>query len=199
YSPNSGPSPITEAQLSQVHHALRDNLGREPDAVELAAAMGLSADHGDPTRLLQEVVRRDGNGSGERVAAWRFKPASDLTEADWPPAAASHSLPVKPAQLLGLINALVIAGVLGVFYRIRRREGSVLALMLILYPITRFVLESIRADNNHDVLRGVWTHNQVTSVVMLVGGIALMWFLRKRPASAGPLWGEVTAPAGRST
>ena len=194
YSPNSGPSPISEAQISRAHQALRDRLGREPSAGQLAETMALSADHGDPTALLKQVsVRSD--GSAPQTVQWRFKSVADLSPDDWAAAAASRSLPVRPAQLLGLVNALVLAGVLGLFYRMRRREGEVFALMLILYPVTRFVLESIRADNNHDVLRGVWTHNQVTSVVMLPIGIGLMWLLRKRPASAGPLLRDAMARA----
>jgi phosphatidylglycerol:prolipoprotein diacylglycerol transferase len=98
----------------------------------------------------------------------------------------SYSLPVQPAQALGIVNALLIAGVLWGIYRLRGREGQVFAAMLILYPITRFVLEDIRADNLHDLTAGVLTHNQYTSVVTILAGAALLAVLRKLPASAGP-------------
>jgi prolipoprotein diacylglyceryltransferase len=98
----------------------------------------------------------------------------------------AHAEPVQPAQLLGLINALLIAGILSGFYRLRWREGQVFVLMLILYPISRFVLESIRADNPHDITRGVLTHNQVTSMILLAVGLLAWWGLTKLPASAGP-------------
>jgi len=100
-------------------------------------------------------------------------------------AESSRSLPVKPAQVLGMINALLIAGLLTGFYRLRRREGQVFALMLMLYPVTRFILESIRDDNAHDLLAGVLTHNQYTSLVTFAVGGLMMLGLGKLPAVAG--------------
>jgi len=108
------------------------------------------------------------------------------------------SAPVRPAQPLGLINALLLAALLTGFYRLRRREGQVFALMLVLYPITRFVLESIRADNPHDLLHGILTHNQYTSLIMLAGGIGLFVLLRFMKPSAGPLWAERLADEERN-
>lgn len=101
-----------------------------------------------------------------------------------------HSLPVKPSQALGIVNALIIALILAVFFRMRRREGQVFALMVVLYPITRFVEESIRDDNVHDILKGVFTHNQITSMILVAVGVVIWLFLMKTPASAGPTWGQ---------
>ena len=86
YSPNSGPSPISEAHLAGAHEALVDDLGRQPAAEELAAAMGMSA---DGARLLERLdYRSDSDPTGSKTA-WRLKPASALMVADWPAAAAS--------------------------------------------------------------------------------------------------------------
>ncbi len=100
----------------------------------------------------------------------------------------TFAMPVKPAQTLGIANAFLLAGVLGAFYRLRWREGQVFALLLILYPLTRFVLESIRDQNAHDLARGVLTHNQVSSLVMAAVGLLLWLGLRWLPHSAGPAW-----------
>jgi len=62
------------------------------------------------------------------------------------------SLPVHPAQLYGIVNALLLYGVLVLIFNHRRRHGVVMAWMLLLYPITRFVLELIRVDNPHDAV-----------------------------------------------
>ena len=102
----------------------------------------------------------------------------------------TFSRPVKPAQALGIANALLLTGVLAVFYRFRWREGQVFALLLILYPLTRFVLESIRDQNAHDLTRGVLTHNQITSIVMAAAGLLILLGLRRLPPSAGPAWAE---------
>jgi len=100
------------------------------------------------------------------------------------------ALPVKPAQALGIINALLLAGILSLFYRLRKREGEVFALLIVFYPITRFMLEAIRDDNPHNLLEGVLTHNQYTSLAMTAAGIALWVLLRRMPASCGPAWAE---------
>ena len=97
---------------------------------------------------------------------------------------------VQPAQAFGIVNALLIAAILTAFYRHRRREGQVFALMVVLYPITRFVLEAIRSDNKHNLLAGELTHNQKTSAALLVGGVILFLLLRKLSASSGPVWAE---------
>lgn len=114
-------------------------------------------------------------------------------------AGAQRSLPVKPAQPLGIVNALLLAGLLMAFSRLRTREGQVFALLLILYPITRFLLEMVRA-NAHDLSHGVLTHNQYTSMILVTAGLGLMVLLHKLPASAGPAAFERagrTAPNGR--
>ncbi len=105
-------------------------------------------------------------------------------------AQAARSVPVRPAQALGIVNALFLAALLAAFYRFRKREGQVFGLLAVLYPMTRFVLESIRSDNPHDLLRGVLTHNQYTSLAMAVGGGILLLVISRLPASAGPTWAE---------
>ncbi len=107
----------------------------------------------------------------------------------------AETLPVKPAQPLGMINALLLAGILALFYRIRTREGQVFALMVIMYPITRFFLEMIRGDNPHNITQGVLTHNQVTSIVTVVIGAIMfvsLYFISPRsgPVSAEPSAGR---------
>ncbi|MFP4052319.1 MAG: prolipoprotein diacylglyceryl transferase family protein [Phycisphaerae bacterium] len=128
----------------------------------------------------------DRNIDGELDASEAAE-ANEFLQADqFEIASHSHSRAIRPAQVLGIVNALLLMGILLAFYRLRRREGQVFALMLMLYPVTRFVLESVRADNPHDITRGVLTHNQVTSIILLSLG-ALMWIgLRFLPASAGP-------------
>lgn len=99
-------------------------------------------------------------------------------------AARSYSLPVKPAQILGIINALLLAAILTSFHRLRSREGQVFALMLILYPITRFLLELIRSHDQDALLGGVLTHNQWTSLATVVTGVIFWCILCKLP---GPI------------
>lgn len=96
----------------------------------------------------------------------------------------SWSLPVKPAQMIGIVNALLLAGLLICFYRLRKRDGEVFALMLVLYPITRFLLEMMRSHGEHGLGRSILTHNQYTSLAVVVTGIIFWCILRKLP---GPI------------
>jgi len=131
------------------------------------------------------------NDRGERAV----KMPSELTPAQARQAAALRSLPVQPAQAFGAVNALLIAGVLLAFSRLRRREGQVFALTLVLYPITRFVLESLRGDNLHAVLQLKLTHNQYSSLALLLAGLLIWFVLWRMPAEAGPSWRERLAAA----
>ena len=99
---------------------------------------------------------------------------------------AQWSAPVKPAQLLSLIGALVVAGILHGFYRLRRREGQVFALMMMVYPVMRFFEEALRDENAHDLSRGQLTHNQITVLIIAAAGLAMWLGLRRLPPSAGP-------------
>ena len=100
-------------------------------------------------------------------------------------------------QAYGIINALLLAGLMVGFSRLRWREGQVFAMMLILYPMTRIVLESLRGDNPHDLWRlpPQLTHNQWTSLAMTAVGLLLWLGLRLWPRDCGPAWRERLAPA----
>jgi len=144
--------------------------------------------------------RFDADGDGKLSPAERAAANRNLQVDQFELAAAAWSLPVKPAQPLGLINALLLAVLLAVFFRWRRREGQVFALLVILYPITRFALEAVRDDNAHDLLEGVLTHNQYTSLALTAIGVIMWLILRRMPASAGPSAAErqaVSVPRGR--
>jgi prolipoprotein diacylglyceryl transferase len=132
------------------------------------------------------LARFDMNGDGSLDAAERDAANAYLQEDLFALAAATRSEPVKPAQLLSLIGALVVAGLLWGFYRLRRREGQVFAFMAMLYPIVRFVEEGIRDQNSHDLARGLLTHNQVTAVAIAAAGLLLWLGLQRLPPSAGP-------------
>ena len=53
---------------------------------------------------------------------------------------------VHPTQLYSTIDALILCFLLLCYDRFRRRDGELTALMLTIYPITRFLIEMIRND-----------------------------------------------------
>ncbi|MFH0982309.1 MAG: prolipoprotein diacylglyceryl transferase family protein [Planctomycetota bacterium] len=84
-----------------------------------------------------------------------------------------RSLPVHPAQLYGIVNALLLSWVLVLIFNRRRRHGVVMGWMMLLYPISRFILELVRVDNPHDV--GGLTISQAFGLGLFVCGLLWMF------------------------
>jgi phosphatidylglycerol:prolipoprotein diacylglycerol transferase len=98
-------------------------------------------------------------------------PARDLPDA---------SLPVHPVQIYSSINALALFLVLWFYFPFRRSDGQVFAMMMILYPIGRFLLEVIR-DDEIGVLGTQLTISQWLSVVAFLIGWGLWFYVSSRP------------------
>lgn len=91
-----------------------------------------------------------------------------------------RSKPVHPTQIYSSINGFLIFLVLFFYYPFRRHDGEVMALMLTLYAITRFLLEWIRNDEP-GTFGTPLTISQWVSVFVLATAIALWFFLLRRP------------------
>lgn len=140
------------------------------------------------------LVKKFDTAKTGQLAGAQAAAANEYLQADLQAvASAEHANALRPSQALGAVNAMLLAGLLMFFYRLRTREGQVFVLMLVLYPITRFVEELIRADNPHNLAQFQLTHNQYTSMVMLLAGIVMWLLLRKLPPSAGPTWDQRAA------
>ena len=57
-----------------------------------------------------------------------------------------HSLPVQPSQPLSTVDALLLCLLLLAYDPFHRRDGELFALVLSIYPITRFLIEGLRSD-----------------------------------------------------
>jgi phosphatidylglycerol---prolipoprotein diacylglyceryl transferase len=80
--------------------------------------------------------------------------------------------PIHPTQLYSSINALVLAIVVGVSYRFRRFDGQSFAGMLVLYGITRFIIEWIRVDEPGQFGTNL-SISQWGCIGLLIGGMLL--------------------------
>ena len=119
-----------------------------------------------------------------RIVSWEF--------AELPP----RSAPVYPAQIFSSMNAALICLFLWAYYPFRRRDGEIAALLVSIYPVTRFLLELIRADEP-----SLWatdmkmTISQSISVALLAGVVGLWIFVLTRPkGSALPATSEGGRP-----
>jgi phosphatidylglycerol---prolipoprotein diacylglyceryl transferase len=95
------------------------------------------------------------------------------------PRDALWSLPVHPTQLYAAIDGLVLLLLLSAYYPWRRRDGEVMALLMVTYPITRFLVEFLR--NDEGAFFGGMTISQNISVALFTGGLAYWAWLWKQP------------------
>ena len=115
------------------------------------------------------------------------------------PPDAAHSLALHPTQLYSALDGLILLALLTAYYPLRRRDGEVMGLMMICYPITRFLVEQLR--NDEGVFHAGMTVSQVISVAILAGALAYWAILLRLPRGrhadgAEPmLVGRPTAPA----
>jgi len=96
-----------------------------------------------------------------------------------------RSRPIHPAQIYDAVNLALLALALWLYYPLRRHDGEVLALLLTLYPITRFVIEIIRVDEPGQLGTG-FSISQLISFGILGAAVALWSYVefvrRGRPA-----------------
>jgi len=84
----------------------------------------------------------------------------------------TRSARTHPTQIYSSINALLLSLVLWYFWTLKRRDGQVFALMLILYPIGRFLMEIVRQDEAGQFGTG-FTISQLVSFVMVIAGFTM--------------------------
>jgi phosphatidylglycerol:prolipoprotein diacylglycerol transferase len=110
-----------------------------------------------------------------------------------PVAPPPRSRPVHPTQLYSAIDAGLLGWLLWAYFPFRRRDGEVIALLLTIHPITRFLLEIIRTDEPPVFGTGL-SISQNISVGLLACGAALWWYLSRQPR--GVVWPLVNARGG---
>ena len=89
---------------------------------------------------------------------------------------------LHPSQIYMSLNAVVLAVLTHAYFRYRHRDGSVLALGWLAYPITRFVIEFVRGDEMGQ-FNTSFTISQWVSMGLFVSGLMYLGWLMRRPAS----------------
>ena len=92
-------------------------------------------------------------------------------------AAGQHTLWIHPTQIYDAIALTLLFLVLSAVFHRRQRQVMVVAWTMVLYPISRFTQELIRADSPRDV--GGLTISQFLSLVVLLLGVVLLVLLVK--------------------
>ncbi len=133
----------------------------------------------EPIELIELIERTLYNAYGNRQPV-QFEMTDGTKQTLGPLEIARRSRPIHPTQLYSSANALIICLILLAYSPFRRRDGELFALLLTLYPITRFILEIIRTDELSVFGTGL-SISQNVSILILVGIVALWIFLLRRP------------------
>ena len=94
--------------------------------------------------------------------------------------------PLHPTQIYSSIDGFIIAGITAWYFGHRRRNGEVLAVALMIYPVTRFCMELLRADEVGQ-LKTSLTTAQLVSIGLFVVNLIFMVYLSRRPAVREPI------------
>jgi phosphatidylglycerol:prolipoprotein diacylglycerol transferase len=99
---------------------------------------------------------------------------------------AAASLPLHPTQIYSSINAILLAILTTVWFRYRRRDGEIIVLALLTYPVTRFVMEFLRNDEPGQFATR-FTISQWVSMGLFAAGWVLLFYFKQNPRPLTPL------------
>jgi len=92
---------------------------------------------------------------------------------------AGWSLPIHPTQIYSSLDGIILLILLSTFFPLRRRDGEVMALLMVTYPISRFLIEHLRNDEVA-IFAGMTVSQNISILLFLLG--ALFWtYLSTRP------------------
>lgn len=91
------------------------------------------------------------------------------------------SLTVHPTQIYSALGCTIITLLLLAYYPLRRRDGSVMALLMLTYPLHRFLVEWLR--NDEGAFFAGMTISQNLSILIFASGLAFCVYLSRRPAT----------------
>ena len=95
------------------------------------------------------------------------------------PPDAQYSLWLHPTQLYSTVDGLILLALLSAYFPIRRRDGEVMGLLMLTYPVTRFLIEQLR--NDEGIFAAGMTISQLISVGLLAAGLIFWVALSRRP------------------
>jgi phosphatidylglycerol:prolipoprotein diacylglycerol transferase len=128
------------------------------------------------TRLNDARMEPEQLGSGLSIRV-----AGDREAKSWILAGpATGSRPVHPTQLYSFIDSLLLCLFLLAYYPYRTRDGEVTALTMTLHPISRFLIEIIRVDEQ-PVFSTPWSISQNISVLILAAAVCLWIYVWRQP------------------
>ena len=170
--------PLSEQDRAPVVATVKE--GTSADKAGLSAEMRLTHVNGKRVSNVKEAREQFALAvfAGKTLVLRSASGDSIELAASLPP----RSLPVHPTQIYSSINAGLLAWFLWSFYPFRRKDGQVVAALLTMYPISRFLLEWIRIDEP-EVFNTQFSISQNISIVLLICAAGCWIWLWKQPAN----------------
>ncbi|MFH1675040.1 MAG: prolipoprotein diacylglyceryl transferase [Pseudomonadota bacterium] len=98
-----------------------------------------------------------------------------------PESLAPKGIPLHPTQLYSSVNAFLIYLVLIGLRRSKKFEGELFWVYMLLYAITRSVIEFFRGDHRGTLFGGLLSTSQTIGIVMAVVAGFMIWYLNRLP------------------
>jgi len=171
----------TAGRLQSQYQAAASELSRLQNAKADEAALTAAKKQEEAARLAMMRHERSLIGLVETQARKYGLSVSELAQLTH----AYHSKPVHPAQLYEMISGMLICWLLTTLFYYRKRHGILLGWFLILYSISRLLLEAIRQDNPLDV--GGLTISQAISIGCFAAGLLWLWIVYTKMPVASAL------------
>ncbi|MGH7170599.1 MAG: prolipoprotein diacylglyceryl transferase family protein [Gemmataceae bacterium] len=112
---------------------------------------------------------------GETELRFKVKHAKDAEAVELPPIA-PRTLGLHPTQLYEVVSMALLFLVLTAYYPLRRRQGQVMAVLMVSYGVHRYLNELLRDDPRPQGFESY------TSIFLCVAGIVMWVYLQTRPA-----------------
>jgi len=92
------------------------------------------------------------------------------------------NVPLYPTQLMSAVNALTIFALLWLYRKRKRFHGELLAVAMLLYPVTRSLIEILRDDPRGFLNVGLvsLSESQVVSLAMVAFALYILLWVRPR-------------------
>ncbi|MFH1624342.1 MAG: prolipoprotein diacylglyceryl transferase [Pseudomonadota bacterium] len=100
-----------------------------------------------------------------------------------PESLARFEIPIHPTQLYSSINALFIFLILTVVKRFKKFDGLLIWLYVLLYSITRSIIEIFRGDDRGFIFGGTLSVSQFIGIILMITSVFMLIYLWRRNKS----------------
>ena len=177
--PGRGEPGNEETSYYQYSYPYEYQLLGDPDRGRVDPLVELPADYYGYTDGMGHWIEAQGGCGPAPGYFYALRPAEVLSDVQLTDLKANRypMHPIHPAQVYSTLNALLLCVLLSVLFRYRKRPGEVFCLMLILYGLTRLLLEMLGIE---PVFFAGLTISQSLSIAAMVAGVVALLVIRSR-------------------